>query len=231
MANRCSSRGGALSCVGLALFLLAGCAGPGGTASEDASPEPGMYPHFFRVGLVQNALVHGRLEEAREPARWLAQRGGPSDLPRGSETWVEELRQAAARVADARGVAEASMAAGRMAGACGACHRRFDGGPDLVVPAAPESGQLPHIWAADRLWEGLIDPSDASWEVGARLLSTVAFTPSMEPPPGIADLVRQAHELGESALETDAPSQRAELYGTLLGTCAECHRRVGVTGR
>lgn len=218
--------------AGVALFLLLpGCSAPAsGGGGGGPAPEPGMQPHFFRAGLVHDAVVHGSLERAREPAGWLAQQPIPPDLPPESETFVAELQSAAAAVRDAATLDEAGLATARMAGACGACHRRFDGGPE-VMPLPSQDGMLAHLWAAERLWQGLIAPSDESWMAGARLMETVSFTGSAEPPPGIADLVRAAHESGSAARTAERQSERAEVYGSLLETCAECHRRVGVTGR
>jgi cytochrome c556 len=85
-----------------------------------------------------------------------------------------------------------------------------------------------HQWAADRLWDGLVGPSDVSWQAGAEVLRdaplfTDAVTEDVEQYEAVTKLAWQVHEIGALAATVPDHGRRAELYGTLLGTCASCH--------
>lgn len=224
-------RWSAFASLALLLLLLLACAPRGTSLGDDPAADAGMYPHFFRVGLVQSAVIHGSLEEVREPARWLARQGGPSRLPPGSEPLVRELRAAAAAAAEADDLQEAARATAAMASVCGRCHRAYDGGPGAASASRPRvADQLPHIQAAERLWLGLIAPSDEAWRAGARQLSQAPFV-ALDPPPAVAEMVREAQAAGVRAATLEDQDERGALFGELLSTCAGCHQRVGVTTR
>jgi hypothetical protein len=85
-----------------------------------------------------------------------------------------------------------------------------------------------HLWAADRLWEGLIGPSDERWRVGAQVLRdaalyTDALTQDVAKYEQVTKLAWTVHEIGARADITRDRHARSELYGQLLGTCARCH--------
>jgi len=72
---------------------------------------------------------------------------------------------------------------------CGACHKAA-GGPRANVEAAPASGGSVearlrrHVWATERLWEGIVVPSDASWKLGADGLLGEPFRKRCSTPEG-----------------------------------------------
>jgi hypothetical protein len=85
-----------------------------------------------------------------------------------------------------------------------------------------------HRWAADRLWEGLIGPSDTAWTAGASALIdaplyTDALTRDVEQYEPVTALTWTVHDIGARALMESDLTARAALYGQLLGTCAHCH--------
>jgi cytochrome c553 len=87
-----------------------------------------------------------------------------------------------------------------------------------------------HAWAADRLWDGLVLPSNAAWEGGADAFAGVPLDTddlAFDNPEGVRALANRTHELGRRAgLETE-PSLRARTYGELLSACAACHQMTG----
>ena len=89
-----------------------------------------------------------------------------------------------------------------------------------------------HQWAMDRLWDALVVPSDDAWNAGALALAEAPLvpeqlTPSKSPAPRVAELAQTVHDLGLKAASADRGDARAEVYGELLATCAECHKWLG----
>ena len=202
-----------------------------------AQSQEDMWSHFEAAAVAQAAVIRGDLDALVEPARWLAEHEEP-ELPDGTEAFVRELKRAATRAAEARTIEEAGAAMGRIAAACGSCHREYRPGMEPAARAEPPvaaatdvgTHMVRHVWAANRLWEGLVLPSNEAWEEGADVfaddpIDTDALT--FDDPEAVHALVVRTHELGRRAgLETE-PSLRARTYGELLSTCAACHLMTG----
>ena len=168
-----------------------------------------------RGGSCRGALEHGRARKDSSRAgnrRSTSCSTRPSGFRRSSD-----IPAAAAAIADI-GIA------------CGACHK-VAGGPTAKADAPPStdatlaSRMRRHVWATDRLWEGIIVPSDASWKAGAAALSGEPF------PKEVLDRgdvhARGAADRFKSLVATAAskkkPDERGQLYATLLETCSACH--------
>jgi hypothetical protein len=91
-----------------------------------------------------------------------------------------------------------------------------------------------HQWAMDRLWEGLIGPSDAAWTRGtaelaeealhaADLSDSVTASEANE----LENIAREVHELGAAGVGLTSLNDRSQVYGRILGLCADCHTRIG----
>ena len=212
----------------LSVGVVVGCAG---------SPpvEERMFDHFARAGEIQTALIVGNLNGARRPARWLAE---SADFPAGRATaddpWVSELHRSARAVAEAPTIDAAADGMARLASACAGCHGemggpRFGSGPGAEEGATVGSHMVRHLWAMDRMWEGLVGGSSASWDRGARVLAE--DEPETRVPGGeeTAALARSLHREATSALGAE-PEDRPAAYAALVKTCAACHTRVGVSG-
>lgn len=213
------------------LALLAGCARP---APAPATPQDGMWLHFQDVSEVQLAMARGELERAREAARRVEEIRVIPGIPEGWEAEVDRLRRYAAAIRTARTFEIATSAAAHMAASCGACHQAHDVGPIFTaVPAAPEPGEVEHmvehVWAADRLWEGLMIPSDERWTAGARVLAE-HLVPMHLLARGTSGLGVQLKSLGLDAMHDTTLQDRAQRYAEVLNTCADCHRRSGQDG-
>ena len=86
-----------------------------------------------------------------------------------------------------------------------------------------------HQWAADRMWEALIDRSEYAWMAGAAALVEAPMnrddlTRDVELPDDVLGLGRKLHEVGALAGTTVGWRARAGLYGEFLATCAGCHQ-------
>ncbi|MGD8322427.1 MAG: hypothetical protein PVJ02_18385 [Gemmatimonadota bacterium] len=197
-----------------------------------------MDAHFSEVGAVQAALVAGDLEATREPARWLAEHDQHPDLPQGVNSPMEDLRAFARSVLRAASVADAARCTGEMAAACGRCHAAAGNGPTFRMTSMAPSGEtttghmMRHDWAMERMWEGLVGPSDRLWEMGATALTADPIFVGGDERGGqeAMQLAREVHDLGATA-RTQEPEHRAGIYGRLLTTCARCHQLVGIDVR
>lgn len=193
-----------------------------------------MHEHFDYVSAIKSAVIAGDLEKVRAPAKWLATHEEPVSLPP-----VEEMRLYAARAAAAKDLTTAAAAASEIARTCGDCH--LSSGVEVVMgysepPSADEQSLViqmqRHLWAADRMWSGLIGPSDAAWKQGAAILAEVKLADErIEGEAGQQDaidlLARQVQMIGEQARQAGSVELRSGLYGEFLSLCANCHQLSG----
>jgi mono/diheme cytochrome c family protein len=193
-----------------------------------------MFAHFDRAGEVRDALVKGDLTRAKEAADWIVTHQDLGGSPASPPEIQSAMERFAAQVSVAPDLQGAATAAARMGQACGECHRANDVEPRFLVGTAPPGGSGPeaemarHIWASERMWEGLVGPGDHAWRSGAEALRSGWLDPQQvvsnpEDRPRIRELVKQVYDLGSRAQSTTDPAARAELYGAFLTTCNECH--------
>lgn len=221
-------------------ILLGAPACAGGPDPGEATPSH-MLVHFNSVAEIRDAVVSGDIDAARSPARWLATHQFEDEqypMPEARAA-LEKVRAESRNIVDQRETSELAASVGRLGAACGSCHTALKAGPRLNVPSAPPTpaaGATPeahmnrHAWATDRLWEGLIGPSDASWTVGAAVLTGPAldFGPPGSASAQVLDLQAKVTQLATKARETHDLQGRATIYGQLLDTCADCHQILGM---
>jgi cytochrome c556 len=227
-----SSRHGFGALLLLATSTLAACAG--GPDPNTAAPSH-MFAHFMQVGVIQSAIVSGDVGATRGPARWLASHQA-EQFPAAAEPALEQMRAEARIILAQDELTEIARSLARMGTACGNCHRVTDGGPHLKLGEAPPLTSAPeehmnrHIWAVDRLWEGIIGPSDASWAAGAAALvgAPLTFGAGGATSDQADQLARKVHDLATRATAATDPKDRAAVYGELLQTCTLCHEALGL---
>ena len=183
--------------------------------------------HFHDAAQVQMALVRGDLDEARTAARRMAATGAITGVPEGAEMQLEVFRARAREVAHASTLGDAALAGARMAAECGNCHLHTDAGPVFSGEGPPQPADdvghmVEHLWGADRMWEGLVTPSEDLWEQGARMLADHAV-PMDVLKPGTSGMGVEMKALGLEALNETTPEGRATRYAEILQTCAGCH--------
>jgi cytochrome c553 len=193
-----------------------------------------MAEHFGRAKMVHTSVMYGDLALARDAARGLASGPEPGGLPPGSEPFILELREAAASAAMAQDFAGAALAAGWMARTCGECHQAQHVELKPGVSSRPEGPRelTAHMqryrWAVDRMWEGVIGPSEASWAAALAVLESE--------PPDVTELVdrgvgyaaalaQRVPELAREGRSAGDVSPRSEVFGQLLAACADCHEQ------
>ncbi|MFO7566653.1 MAG: hypothetical protein R6X02_28680 [Enhygromyxa sp.] len=193
-----------------------------------------MTEHFVHASALEQAVIDGDLEAVQTHAKWLVSELSPERLPSTWQPSLERMQAAAREASKAEDLATAASAAGKVIETCGACHAAVGGGPKFA-PASPvpegESSQARmqrHQWAAERMREGMIGPSDERWRLGA---SAVSVAPPEPCPIESAEILAEdvlalrekIYEVGAQALETKPGEERARVYGEYLSTCAGCH--------
>lgn len=201
-----------------------------------------MYEHFERAGEVHAALVRGDMNTARRAAQWLATHEELSQLPPGSGDLLAEMRMYAQRVSASSDLASSAQAASQMGRVCGDCHTTHRVDPQFFLSTAAPEGHGPraemarHVWASERMWEGMVGPLDHAWVEGARELREGWLDPQeVVSDPGdrerVRELVRTVYEIGTRAEKVSDSGERAEIYGDFLTTCIDCHRLTGAVIR
>ena len=204
---------------------------PGKHFEHDMMVRFHMHENFDLVRAIQKLLVRGNLDEARRLAASIAR---APDEP-GMQPWATHatrVRERAAAIANAPSVDEALRAEARLADACAGCHADAGVVPEFrSPPPAPadkptvEARMARHLWAADRLWEGIIGDADDSWRAGLDVLSATPLPWSKvegDREPLGKQLQRLADDARKMGRSTDR-AERARAYGEILVTCAACH--------
>jgi cytochrome c553 len=230
----------------LILCFVVGLTSPHWLSAQQTVPEEEteaaehMHDHLTYITTIKAFIIMGRLEGTRQPANWLATHETLPDLPTSYEPFVDFMRSSARQVEKSEDLETAATAVSLMAQNCGNCHRASHVDVEFGYDTLPaqwsdsETHMQRHQWAMDRLWEGLIGPSDAAWTRGTTMLAEEplhAAELSASATAGEAhmleDIAREVHELGEAGVGLTGLSDRSQLYGRILGLCADCHTRVG----
>jgi hypothetical protein len=142
------------------------------------------------------------------------------------------VRDRAARLATASGVEEACRREAQLAEACGGCHVASGAmlefrSPGRLPPDQPtiDARMARHLWATDRLWEGVVGGADDSWADG---LDVLAAAPLSSPSISGSRLpfARRLQTLADRTRQrrsTEGAGDRARSYGEILVVCTGCH--------
>jgi hypothetical protein len=205
------------------------------TPAEDVTTAKAMHRHFEDVNAIERALISGDLASAHEHAH-SAREGFRGRIPAGWDRYVERAVASAEMMEVTTDLGVAARLAGTMAGTCGDCHTARSVQAVQLDKAVPErSGDsfddfmLRHRWATDRMWEGLIGPSNAAWNAGAAVLKETHVDEAdvagrIEMTPELRDLLGEIRRAAQTAEETQGYKERQLLFGNLLAGCAGCHR-------
>jgi cytochrome c553 len=211
----------------------------GGIRSEGLAAH--MQEHFVQAKAIQEAVIDGDLEGLKSAAQWVADHQAADSLPEGWEPYVTEMQGAARQALEATDVATAASAAATIAENCGSCHLAVGARPLLVLGDEPPQDpatvphMLGHLWGADRMWEGLIVPSDVAWANGVAPLAGDPLQPEnlsdhAESSDDVRALAIRVHELAAAGREAEGQEARAAIYGEFIATCAACHQMLGIGG-
>jgi len=199
-----------------------------------------MHEHLDRIGEIKAAIIAGDLEAARIPAAWLADHDAVAGLPAGWDAYLARMRNHAAAVVEAADFESAAIQLSMIAQACGECHVQnnsevtfgFDQKPRDELDGRRTHMQR-HLWGIDRMWDGLVGPSDLAWNRGSDFLIDIPLSPEELPDDtaevdGIGDMAIRVHVLGGEGTQIKSAAGRSRLFGELLGLCGSCHSRLQV---
>ncbi|HKP60632.1 MAG TPA: hypothetical protein VJV78_28085 [Polyangiales bacterium] len=194
-----------------------------------------MADHFLITSWARDAVIAGSLDALREPLTALADYRYEGLHPGGWLPWLAQLQAAARLTSDAATLDSAAVGVATMARVCGECHVANHGGPSVPEPAPEPEEQFAadtvpermgrHMWAAEMLWEGLTAPSDVSWKAGVEALAHAPAQLDAELPASFDEQLNEVKAIGRDAGEATSLAQRADVYGLLIATCADCHSR------
>jgi mono/diheme cytochrome c family protein len=217
-----------------AFFALAACTAaraddrtPKNRFAHDMMVRFHMHENFDLLRAIEKLLVHGKLEEARSLARSIAQAPDEPGLAAFAGP-AAAVREQASALAGAGSLDDALRGEARLAQACADCHVAAGVVPELrEPPSAPpdqptvEARMTRHLWATDRLWEGIVAQSDDAWRAGLDVLAATPL-PGTSSDAVRAKLARQLQRMATTAKQ-DQAGDRARSYGEILATCAACH--------
>ncbi|MEQ1563999.1 MAG: hypothetical protein ABMA64_00050 [Myxococcota bacterium] len=210
------------------------------TASAEPAPPvvSQMHARFAALTTARDAVIQGKLADAKAAVGPLTSPDPIDTFPAAWKPWLTKVELEAKGLAGAPDLAAASVAVARVAAACAECHDANDGGPrvaaarDVPTQKWSSTDNMPlHRWASDWMWTGLLANDDDAWNRGAAELDNqpLALRFDKAPPTtGQRELEQLVYVIANKALETDAGAERASLYGSLLGTCTQCHLQRGV---
>jgi cytochrome c553 len=203
--------------------------------------------HFARTMELREAVIHGDLERAHRTARALASYDLPKNFPSRWAPFIAEIRDAANAGAEAETLERAGASVAKIAATCGDCHRvlgKVPGGPSFVVGEPPDDHAGPaasqtkaqmarHSWAVDRMWLGLVQPSDEAWKRGSEVLATapLATAEAGATNDALASRLHALGELGATLVGQATPPappnapRRTDTLAQVISTCASCHAR------
>jgi hypothetical protein len=196
-----------------------------------------MADHFVIVSWARAAVIAGFLEPIKAPLDALAkypysQIRDPSWSPR-----LVQLQAAARLTSTAATLDAAATGVATIGRICGECHverdaavamkladREPEAGEPKAVDSVAERMEL-HARANDLMWLGLTGPSDANWKAGAEALLHAPNGLDEELPAKFDEDLAEVRALAQQASDATSLADRADVYGLLLATCADCHTR------
>jgi cytochrome c553 len=208
---------------------------PATAPTTDAGLKAHMKEHFEAIRQIERAIVVGDSETAKQQATWLAEHAAQGEIAEYADE-IKAVQDAAKAVAESDSMETMASGAAKLAGLCGHCHLVTTSIASFEWTEAPkESGEAKermqrHLWAMDRLWEGLVGPSEMSWQEGTKVLLAKPFPVDALPvddkaAPAAKAQLEKIPALAKKASTAVEIADRTKVYAELLGTCSSCHAK------
>ncbi len=194
-----------------------------------------MSTHYTLLTSARDAVIRGDLEGVREPMQWLATHDKHPGIPEHALPYVAEMRGAAKVAVSATSIEAAAQGVATAAVICGECHAQLNVGPTFTEEEPlPDRGGVNwhmarHRWATDRMWEGMIQPSDTQWNLGVAALQEDPLEQEelhagMEMSEDEERVAEWLHGMGDFGQHMEGSMARTSYYGELLSNCSSCHQ-------
>jgi cytochrome c553 len=198
-----------------------------------------MSAHHAEAEAMRTALVRGDVEGVNEAATRLRKRLPLDALPADARYDELPLRDAVGRASSAPDLTSAASAAADVAAACGGCHAKRGVSfpqptgerPDPALDGV-RAAMARHHWAARRMWDGLLLPSQAAFVEAAEVLGPGDLAPAGSTvgsalPSLTVELEVRVHDLAAQAARMEDPAGRVRATAGILETCGVCHGAMG----
>lgn len=209
------------------LWLLWACSGQ--QEARDAEldgVQVEMQAHRAEADAAREAIIAGDLTAARAAGAALVARLPIPDLPAAEQAAVKTAAEA---LSSAGSVELAAHRFSEMSAACGGCHTARGVTPAMAAPSPPpvhegfDAQMQRYHWAAERMWQGLVLPSDAAFDEARaelRKIPTDGFRPQLD---GVLPVDAATMDAAVHGAAAEAGVGAAGAYGGMLLTCALCH--------
>ena len=209
------------------LWLLWACGGQQEARDADLDGvRVEMQAHHAEADAAREAIIAGDLDGAKASGAKLASRMPIPDLPAADQAAV---KASAVSLSEAASLEVAAQHFGALSVGCGQCHAARGVQPQLSAPTLPpvhegfDAQMQRYHWAAERMWQGLVLPSDAAFDearAALRKIPTDGFRPQLDSrlPVGAESMDAAVH-----ASAAAAGPGAGDAYGAMLLTCALCH--------
>jgi len=188
-----------------------------------------MRGQFVDGAALEDALVTGRVDVVNEVAAGFVERHQQEPFPEPWEARVEPLLDWARAAAEAKDFETAATAVANVSARCGECHRQEGIEIALPEPVEPDGAEQMqrYRFAVDRMWEGLVAPSDERWQLGAQAYGDAvdcrAIGPDKQVPKHHAAPCNTILAVAGAARSADTMQARADAFAAVSFNCAGCH--------
>jgi cytochrome c553 len=189
-----------------------------------------MHTRLDGVHKIGIAIALGQLGQAQTEARVVASIEDPNVLPEW-QPFLARVRVSADELARTTDLGAAAKSAANLAALCGNCHEALGRPativiePLLVTGSSIAADMARHQWAAARMWDGLVGPSDERWLQGSERLSTIHIQLA-EKDTKLEIFASRIRHLALKAIAEPRGDGRTALFANLLASCADCHRAI-----
>jgi cytochrome c556 len=192
-----------------------------------------MHKQFDQLGVVENAVVRGDLDDAKTAARDVQDAITMDGLSPDAQKYLGDAKAAAMAATQASDVETAANATGTLHAACGNCHAGLGKALKLTAPAKPAgtpslaTRMREHMYAVELMSLGLQAPAPELWKQGAEAMKSAKVWKIELKDAQLTKEVGEAEAAfrgkADKALAATTPAAKAAAYGDVIASCGHCH--------